>query len=112
MANLETGKVAPTYSVILPALVTGSGSTVAAGLTGLSNITSIVRYAVGGTPGVPYAVLTEPSAGSSGWLITVHSSSATDTSQYQVFYTNEYVPSPAYPQGTASTLTAGYQYAP
>jgi hypothetical protein len=106
MAQLETSKVTFHTETFIMAAGVGAVAT-PANFNATSQLLGIVRTGAGGTPGVPKVRKVAPSAAgaNSVWAIGVFSSSATDTSTYVVYYTNEYVPSPYITQG-------GLQYAP
>ena len=94
-------------------LVTGKLAPATVGnFGGASKLLSIVRTIAGGTAGVPVCSVVAPTAVGAGWLLGVYSSNALDTSTYTVYWTNQYIQSPLYIAGTATTLGAGVQYAP
>ena len=93
------------------AFVTGVSGTFTpaplANFNGTSKLLSIVRTAVGGTPGTPSVQTLAPSGAgsiaspwSSQWRIGLISSNVLDTSTYRVTWCNLYAPSPAYAQGS------------
>ena len=108
MANIEEGRIYPLISASTGACVAGVGaiaSSATVPINGSSVLRSIVRTAVGGTPGVPTAKLVAPSGAGAGavWSIQVNSSSAADTSTYSVYWVDYYQPSPNLVQGVAAT---------
>jgi len=94
MSNLELGKnTSPIYSYQFLAMVTGTITSSSAGAgtlrnfyPGVSRILGVVRVTAGGTTGQPYVV---SSVSSNAPVLTITSSSATDTSVYAVYYSNE-----------------------
>jgi hypothetical protein len=83
-----------------------------ANFNGASKLLSIVRKTAGGTVGIPKCSVTQPSGAGSAtavYLLGVYSSSATDTSVYTVYWTNQYIPSTNFLQSGA---TAGVQFTP
>lgn len=77
-----------------------------ANFNGASKLLTIVRTAVGGTPGTPSLEVRRPSAAvspASQWKIGIVSTNVLDTSTYQITWCNLYAPSPAYAQGSTVT---------
>jgi hypothetical protein len=73
---------------------------------GASKLLSIVRTAVGGTPGTPSLEVRRPSAAgspASQWEVGLVSTNVLDTSTYRITWCNLYAPSPAYAQGSTVT---------
>jgi hypothetical protein len=110
MAQLEVSQNKIYVETFLTIAGVGAVAT-PANFNATSQLLSIVRTGAGGTPGVPKVRKVAPSgAGANAvWGMGVFSSSATDTSTYDVYYTNEYIPSPYLAQTGA---VAGVQYSP
>ena len=110
MAQLETSDV--TFHTETFLTINGVGAVATpANFNATSQLLGIVRTGANGTPGVPKVRKVAPSGAgvNAAWGMGVFSSSATDTSTYVVYYTNEYIPSPYLAQSGA---VAGVQYSP
>lgn len=106
--------VSQVKSYTFPAMVTGVAAAVTtAGFSGDSRLLSIVRNTLGGTAGVPAASVVTPSAAgaSSVWGVGLFSSSATDTSVYTVYWSDDIQQSNYFPLPSGAAAV-GQLYAP
>jgi len=92
MAQTEVDKeFSPAYAFTFPAMGAGSvnnASAIPNFLGYCSNILGCVRTTAGGTVGQPYLDI-ETTGGSTFPTLILRSSSATDTSVYTIYWTNE-----------------------
>ena len=96
MSNLEFAKSSSAYNFTFTVMTSGTiaQNMPATFFPGISRILGVVRTTAGGTVGQPYVrSVVGPAAGSAVSVVTLNSASATDTSVYTLFWSNEFVSS-------------------